>query len=81
MMDEKRKLKLKGVSPKMLKRMKLESVDCPVFEKEIGFIQCYVVAIFTAGLVEWFIARVNHCNNKTQKFINRNRLFLPLIEG
>ena len=30
MMDEKGKLKLKGVSPKMLKRMKMESVDCPV---------------------------------------------------
>jgi hypothetical protein len=46
MMDEKGKLKLKGVSPKMLKRMKLESVDCPVFEKEIGFIQCYVCSNF-----------------------------------
>lgn len=29
MMDEKGKLKLKGISPKMLKRMKLEAVDCP----------------------------------------------------
>ncbi len=46
MMDEKGKSKLKGVSPKMLKRMKLESVDCPVFEKEIGFIQCYVCSNF-----------------------------------
>ncbi len=42
MMDEKGKLKLKGVSPKMLKRMKLEAVDCPVLEKEVGFVQCYV---------------------------------------
>lgn len=42
MMDEKGKLKLKGVSPKMLKRMKLESVDCPVFNREIGFVECYV---------------------------------------
>ena len=32
MMDEKGKLKLKGVSAKMLKRMKLESVDCPGLE-------------------------------------------------
>ena len=31
MMDEKGKLKMKGVSPKMLKRMKLEAVDCPVY--------------------------------------------------
>ena len=28
MMDEKGKLKLKGVSPKMLKRMKQEYVEC-----------------------------------------------------
>jgi hypothetical protein len=46
MMDEKGKLKLKGVSPKMLKRMKLEAVDCPVLEKEIGFVQCYVCSNF-----------------------------------
>ena len=46
MMDDKGKLKLKGVSPKMLKRMKLEAVDCPVLEKEIGFIQCYVCKNF-----------------------------------
>jgi len=46
MMDEKGKLKLKGVSPKMLKRMKLESVDCPVFKKELGFVECYVCSNF-----------------------------------
>jgi len=46
MMDEKGKLKLKGVSPKMLKRMKLESVDCPVFKQELGFVQCYVCSNF-----------------------------------
>jgi len=46
MMDEKGKLKLKGVSPKMLKRMKLESIDCPVFEKELGFVECYVCSNF-----------------------------------
>lgn len=46
MMDDKGKLKLKGVSPKMLKRMKLESVDCPVFKSEIAFIQCYVCKNF-----------------------------------
>jgi len=42
MMDEKSKLKLKGASPKMIKRMKLEAVDCPVLKKEVAFIQCYV---------------------------------------
>ena len=46
MMDEKGKLKIKGVSPKMIKRMKLEAVDCPVLNKEIGFLQCYVCKNF-----------------------------------
>ena len=46
MMDEKGKLKLKGVSPKMLKRMKLEAVDCPVLKAEVGFVQCYVCKNF-----------------------------------
>ena len=46
MMDEKGKLKIKGVSAKMLKRMKLEAVDCPVLNKEIGFLQCYVCRNF-----------------------------------
>jgi hypothetical protein len=45
-MDEKGKLKVKGISPKMLKRMKLEAVDCPVLNSEIGFIQCYVCKNF-----------------------------------
>ena len=46
MMDDKGKLKLKGLSPKMLKRMKLESIDCPVFKQELGFVQCYVCSNF-----------------------------------
>ncbi|MFY9964140.1 MAG: hypothetical protein WBL44_19105 [Nitrososphaeraceae archaeon] len=46
MMDDKGKLKLKGVSPRMLKRMKLEAVDCPVLQSEIGFVQCYVCRNF-----------------------------------
>ncbi len=46
MMDEKGKLKLKGVSPKMLKRMKQESVNCPVLNKEVAFVQCYVCRNF-----------------------------------
>jgi hypothetical protein len=46
MMDDKGKLKIKGVSPKMLKRMKLEAVDCPVLNREIGFLQCYVCRNF-----------------------------------
>ena len=46
MMDDKGKLKLKGVSPKMLKRMKQEYVNCPVLKGEIQFIQCFVCPNF-----------------------------------
>ena len=46
MMDDKGKLKLKGVSPKMLKRMKQEFVDCPVLEGQTHFIQCFVCPNF-----------------------------------
>jgi len=50
MMDDRGKIKLKGVSPKMLKRMKLEAVDCPVLGKEVGFIQCYVCKNFNSRI-------------------------------
>ena len=46
MMDEKGKIKLKGVSPKMLKRMKQEFVDCPVLKEETHFIQCFICSNF-----------------------------------
>ena len=46
MMDDKGKLKLKGVSPKMLKRMKQEYVECPVLKDDIHFIQCFVCPNF-----------------------------------
>ena len=42
MMDEKGKLKLKGVSPKMLKRMKQEDDASTVIESEAQFIKCFV---------------------------------------
>ena len=51
MMDEKGKLKLKGVSPKMLKKMKQEYVDCPVLKKEIHFIQCFVCPNFQSRVM------------------------------
>jgi hypothetical protein len=50
LMDEKGKLKLKGVSPKMLKKMKEEAVDCPVFKSEVGFIQCFVCPNFQSRI-------------------------------
>ena len=46
MMYEKGKLKLKGVSPKMLKRMKQEFVDCPVLEQKVQFVPCFVCPNF-----------------------------------
>jgi hypothetical protein len=51
MMDEKGKLKLKGVSPKMLKRMKQEFVDCPVLKKDVDFIQCFVCPNFQSRVM------------------------------
>ncbi len=46
MMDEKGKLKLKGVSPKMLRKMKQEYVECPVLKADTHFIQCFVCPNF-----------------------------------
>ena len=51
MMDEKGKLKLKGVSPKMLKKMKQEFVNCPVLKKEIQFVQCFVCPNFQSRVM------------------------------
>ncbi len=51
MMDEKGKLKLKGVSPKMLKRMKQEFVECPVLEEDTHFIQCFVCPNFQSRVM------------------------------
>ena len=51
MMDEKGKLKLKGVSPKMLKRMKQEFVECPVLKAETHFIQCFVCTNFQSRVM------------------------------
>ena len=71
MMDDKGKLKLKGVSPKMLKRMKLEAVDCPVLEKEVGFIQCYVCKNFHSRITGQVYCKEIHCNLPEQSFINQ----------
>lgn len=51
MMDEKGKLKLKGVSPKMLKRMKQEYVECPVLKDDTQFIQCFVCPNFQSRVM------------------------------
>ncbi len=44
--DEKGKLKIKGVSPKMLKKMKSEYVDCPVLGADTQFVRCFVCSNF-----------------------------------
>ena len=51
MMDDKGKLKLKGVSPKMLKKMKQEFVNCPVLKEEIQFVQCFVCPNFQSSVM------------------------------
>jgi hypothetical protein len=51
MMDDKGKLKLKGVSPKMLKKMKTEYVDCPVLKSDAHFIQCFVCPNFQSRVM------------------------------
>jgi len=51
LMDEKGKLKLKGVSPKMLKRMKQEFVDCPVLEQKVQFVPCFVCPNFQSRVM------------------------------
>lgn len=51
MMDNNGKLKLKGVSPKMLKKMKQEFVDCPVLKDEIQFIQCFICSNFQSRVM------------------------------
>ncbi len=51
MMDEKGKLKLKGVSPKMLKKMKTEYVECPVLKDKIHFVQCFVCPNFQSRVM------------------------------
>ncbi len=62
MMNEKNKLKITGVSPKMLKTMKLEYVDCPVLEKETHFVQCFVCPNFQSRLNRMVLCRGESLN-------------------
>ena len=50
MLNEKNKIKISGVSPKMLRGMKLEYVNCPVMEREVHFVQCFVCPNFQSRL-------------------------------
>ncbi len=57
MMDDKGKLKIKGVSPKMLKRMKEEYVECPVLKQDTHFIQCFVCPNFQSRVTGKVLCR------------------------
>jgi len=59
MMDDKGKIKLKGVSPKMLKRMKQEYVDCPVLKQDVGFVQCFVCPNFQSRVMGKVLCKGN----------------------
>ncbi|MEM0446417.1 MAG: hypothetical protein QW574_03110 [Candidatus Nitrosocaldus sp.] len=50
MMDDKGKLKIKGLSAKMLSRMKKEYVECPVLSRDVNFIECYVCSNFISRM-------------------------------
>ena len=65
MMDEKGKLKLKGVSPKMLKKMKQEYVECPVLEGKVHFIQCFVCPNFQSRVMGKVLCRGDPIASKT----------------
>lgn len=50
MVDDRGRLKLNGVSPRMLKRMKQEYVGCPVLKENIHFIQCFICPNFQSRI-------------------------------
>lgn len=50
MINANNKLKITGISAKMLRVMKLEYVNCPVLDREVQFVQCYVCANFQSRI-------------------------------
>lgn len=46
MADDKGKLKIKGVSSKMMRRMKQEYVECPVLGERTHFVKCFLCPNF-----------------------------------
>ena len=60
MMDDKGKIKLKGTSPKMQKRMKQEFVECPVLKEDIHFIQCFVCHNFQSRVMGKVLCKGDH---------------------
>lgn len=50
LMDSNYRLKISGVSSKMLKQMKKEYVDCPVLNKQVPFLKCYLCKNFLSRI-------------------------------
>ena len=57
MIDDKGKLKIKGVSPKMLQKMKAERVECPVLRREVHFVKCFVCPNFQSRVMGKVLCR------------------------
>ena len=60
------KMKIKGVSGKMLKRMKQEYVKCPILKTDVQFVQCFICPNFQSRVMQgqqaikshsWFLQR------------------------
>ena len=57
MADDKGKLSIKGVSPKMLRRMKKEYVQCPVLEERTQFLMCFMCSNFQSRVMGKVLCR------------------------
>ena len=57
MADAKGKLSIKGVSPKMLRRMKQEYVHCPVLEEQAHFLKCFMCSNFQSRVMGKVLCR------------------------
>ncbi len=59
MVDEKGKMKIKGVSAKMLKRMKQEYVKCPILKTDVQFVQCFICPNFQSRVTGVVLCKGN----------------------
>ncbi|MCY3975699.1 MAG: hypothetical protein OXF28_00995 [Thaumarchaeota archaeon] len=51
MINEKGKIKITGISNKILKVMKQEFVTCPVLKRDVHFIQCFICPNFQSRIM------------------------------
>ncbi len=59
LVNESGKVKLPGVSSRILKMMKKEFVDCPVLEDNIQFIQCFICPNFQSRVTGTVLCKGN----------------------